>query len=134
MLSEDNNLFLWFQRWIDAKRYRCYHCGKDKVPQSYYYVKRNHVYPDGRLPICKKCMNKLYNYYYGKYGSSYRAMNKICQLFDIYFDTRLFKTVITDECVVGRYLQRLNLRQNKYKLTKGYDGSYLKLNKEKNLQ
>lgn len=55
------------------------------------------------------------------------AMNKICQLFDIYFDTRLFKRIQDDSCVVGRYIQKLNLRQNKYKLLRGYDGSYLKM-------
>ena len=128
LLKNNDNLFLWLQNWLDAKRYHCCHCGKDKIPTSFYYVKKNWVYPDGRIPVCKKCLNKMFYYYNGKYGDEYKAMNKICQLFDIYFDTRLFKTVIADDSVVGRYLQRLNLRQNKYKLGKGYDGSYLKTN------
>lgn len=126
MLSDNNELLLWFQRWIDSQRCHCYHCNKDKSSNSFYYLKKSWVYPKGRLPVCKKCINKMYNYYYGKYGNSYKAMNKICQMFDIYFDIRLFKSVIRDECVVGRYLQRLNLRQNKYKLLRGYDASYLK--------
>lgn len=126
LLGKDNNLLQWFQRWIDTTRYHCYHCGKDKIPSSFYYVKENWVYPKGRMPVCKKCMNRMFIYYSGKYGNAYRAMNKICQLFDIYFDVRLFDTVTMDDCVVGRYIQRLNLRQNKYKLAKGYDGSFLK--------
>lgn len=126
IVSSDNKLLLWFQRWLDAQRYHCGHCNKEKNPNSFYYLKNSWVYPQGRLPICKKCMNEMYMYYFSKYNDAYKAMNKICQLFDIYFDVRLFKTVIEGDYVVGRYLQRLNLRQNRNKLSQGYDGSYLK--------
>ncbi len=43
LLTNDNNLLLWFHRWIDAKRLRCCHCGRDKI-QS----------PMMRLLICKR--------------------------------------------------------------------------------
>lgn len=127
MLSNDSNLLLWFQNWIDRTRCHCYHCDKDKLETSFYKVPKSYVYTNGRLPICKKCMNKMFHYYYGRYGSRYKAMSKLCQLFDIYYDTRLFKSIEDDSCVVGRYMQKLNLRQNKYKLSRGYDGSYLKI-------
>lgn len=124
-LSEDPDLMIWFQKWLDANRHHCCHCNKDKVSDSFYYIESNRIYPDGRLPICKKCINKLYFEFEDKYnGDPYRAMQKICSLFDIYYDARLLHTVIDDDVVVGRYLQRLNLRQNKKKLKLGYDGSH----------
>lgn len=127
-LSKDNDLLLWFQRWLESTRCVCSHCGRVKKETSYYKIKHNQLYKGGRLPICKKCMNDMFNYYYGRYRNKYMAMNKICQLFDIYFDTRLMKSIDADSSsLVGRYLQKLNLRQNKYKRMRGYDGSYLKL-------
>lgn len=123
-ITKDTELLLWFTQWIDSHKTVCCHCGKPKVEKSFYNVKKNTVYPQGRLPICKRCINNLYHHYEGKFGNSYKALDKICQLFDLPYDARLFHSVVDDDCVVGRYLQKLNLRQNKFKTS--YEDSYRK--------
>lgn len=40
MITKDKDLLLWFQRWLDSKRCHCYHCNKDKIPSSFYYLKK----------------------------------------------------------------------------------------------
>lgn len=126
LITKKPELNLWFTHWIDSHKTVCCHCGRAKVEKSFYHVKKNAVYPLGRLPICKKCTNKLYYYYEGKFNNSYKALQKICQLFDLPYDSRLFHSVIEDDCVVGRYLQKLNLRQNKRKTS--YEDSYVPKN------
>lgn len=106
----------------------CFHCEKIKEKRNFYKVKGNSIYKNGQIPICKRCTNKLYHKYKVKYGSAYAAMEKICQLFDLYFDDRLFKNCDWDSPnAVGIYISKLNLRQTKFK--KDYDStakSYLK--------
>ncbi len=113
----------WFTYWLSASKCVCHYCGKAKQEKSFYHVKDNHVYKNGRLPICKNCIDRLYREYFYKYGSGIDALNKLCSLFDIYYDTRLAKSIIGKTKPFGRYLTKLNLRQNKYKYKKGYDRS-----------
>lgn len=106
----------------------CVHCQKIKEKRNFYKVNGNSIYKNGQLPICKRCINKLYHKYKSQYGNAYAAMEKICQLFDLYFDARLFKNCDWDSTnAVGLYISKLNLRQTKFK--KNYDAtpiSYLR--------
>lgn len=122
ILADNKDLMLWFEKWADTHKKVCSKCNKLKVEKSFYHVKNNTVYSSGRLPICKKCINNLFNYYCGKYDDEYKAMQKVCSLFDIYYDKRMFDTLVVDDNTVGRYIQKLNLRQNKFK--KSYDDSF----------
>jgi hypothetical protein len=134
-ISKDDNLRLWFVNWLESQKYICFHCGKAKVKKSFYHTRKSKAYPTGYLPVCKKCANKLFMDYQRMYDSPYSAIERICLLFDIPYDVRMFnacikqeltveKWFITDRSIVGKYLQKLNLRQNKRR--RSYRDSYKK--------
>jgi hypothetical protein len=125
ILMQNDEIMEWFSNWIDAKKMICYSCNKSKVRKSFYHTTKSKVYPD-TLPICKVCANKLFFKYQREYDSPYTAMQRICLLLDIPWNLWIFKSClqpsetnyVTQKNVVGKYLQKLNLRQNRRK--KGY--------------
>lgn len=68
---------------------------------------------DGRLPICKSCLNKLYIKYLESYNDHYKAIKRICQLYDFYYTESIANNV--KDCdlktMVTRYLSKMNLNQ-----------------------
>lgn len=94
-------------------RHLCSRCERMKSEKAFYSVKNNRIYPKGRLPICKKCINDLYFFFAEEYEDAYKAMRKICQLFDIYYDSDIVEACEWSDSIVGLYISKLNLRQNK---------------------
>lgn len=114
------DLIPWIAQWAESKRFVCPHCGKTKVENSFYRIRPNEVYKTGQLPICRKCLNKLFDYYCGKYdGNVYKSMERICQICNMPYVRSMLESCRASNSVVGQYIQRLNLRQNKFK--KSYD-------------
>lgn len=110
-------------RYVEKNRYVCARCGKPKVDRSYYHIRNNKVYQTGRLPVCKKCTEDIFNYFRYKYGSNKIAMERLCLLFDLCFNQKLYdKCGDNPETIVGKYIKNLNLRQyrrlNSYDLTR----------------
>lgn len=108
-------------RFVGEHRIVCARCGKPKVEKSFYHIKNNRVYQSGRLPLCKVCINRLFHELWIKYQSPQKAMEKICMLFDLFYSDSMLNACKLEGNVVGRYIQKLNLRQNKYK--RSYDQS-----------
>ena len=119
-IEDEPQLLSFCTRQIEKNRFVCPRCNKPKVDNGYYHIANNNVYKSGRLPICKKCTGKLFNYYYNKYGSKIIAMERICILFDLCFKEEIFKKCGDDpKTIVGNYIKNLNLRQ--YKKLNTYD-------------
>lgn len=94
----------------------CCRCGGDPQNISEFYKSYSDFYSNGHLPICKTCFNSLFKVYLEKYKSSKMAIQRMCMAFDLYFDEKLFDQCDTnDENVVGVYMRKLNLNQNKDK-------------------
>lgn len=92
---------------------RCVKCGKDKAETEFYSNKWGKVYvAQKRVPLCKDCVQELFNEYSYEYGEE-AAMFLICAALDIPFDNRLTRrtTDKTPPLTVGKYFRQLNRRQ-----------------------
>lgn len=114
------DLISWIAQWAESKRFVCPCCGKTKVSSGFYRIRPNEVYKTGQLPICRKCLNKLFDYYCGKYGdNAWKAMERICQICNMPYIESMLDSCQASNSIVGQYIQKMNLRQNRRK--KSYD-------------
>ncbi len=105
----------------EPKEYICVTCGKEykrldgnfPASQSELYAGLNY-----HLPICKKCLDKLYEQYCVKFGDEDKAIRRICMKFDIYWDqslTNASRKITKDRSRIHTYISRANLIQYKDK-------------------
>ena len=97
-----------------AEKYICCQCGND-LPLANFIKSSSSIFAGlGHLPICKSCIVREFKKYKIEYQSAQRAMQRLCMMFDIYFDAALFdKCPDDDNTVVGSYIRRTNLGQYK---------------------
>lgn len=119
LLQDETNDTTFKKRKIP---YKCHYCGKvlnepmasDKVkgfPKIY-----NSLYEgnDYKLPICMECLEKLYIYFFKQLNSMGDAIERICMLYDLYFDVELVaqakKNCLPNE-IMSAYLSKLELKK-----------------------
>ena len=103
----------------------CTACGEEKAPNTGFYISRSKLYKfnDGRMPICKECLSKLFKELQAKYSDEVKALYHLCMLFDIYFDRDLVekssnmgKYKNDDDNLLKSYMKNVNsLNQYKFK-------------------
>lgn len=108
-----------------AKKKVCTACGEEKAPNVGFYLSRSKLYKfnDGRMPICKECLSKLFKELQAKYSDEVKALYHLCMLFDIYFDRDLVekssnmgKYKNDDDNLLKSYMKNVNsLNQYKFK-------------------
>ena len=103
----------------------CHMCGTayDKL-SGYFYKSNAQLYKGiGYLPICKRCLDYMYENYVADCGSARDAARQICRKLDLYWDESLFNAAEknnTSRTAMTSYLQRLTT----YKYAgKSYDDS-----------
>lgn len=73
----------------------------------------------GFFRMCKSCAEKYYNDLVKKFdGNTYRAMERMCQIFDIYYNAAAFTAVLeknTDGNIMAAYIKKMQLFQYKGK-------------------
>ena len=73
----------------------------------------------GFFRMCKSCTEKYYNDLVKKFdGNAYRAMERMCQIFDIYYNAAAFAAVLeknTDGNIMAAYIKKMQLFQYKGK-------------------
>lgn len=73
----------------------------------------------GFFRMCKSCTEKYYNDLVKKFdGNNYRAMERMCQIFDIYYNAAAFTAVLeknTDGNIMAAYIKKMQLFQYKGK-------------------
>ena len=90
----------------------CCQCG-NKLPHSKFFKSTSSLYDGiGHLPICKDCLDREYKRYRIEYNDIYRAMQRICMAFDIYYDRRIVDYSKSDPSI-NTYMRRTNLAQYK---------------------
>jgi len=74
---------------------------------------------DYHIPICNTCVVKLFNHYVDIYdGNELKAVKRLCQLFDMYYDEGLFKAACKTSkknSLISSYISKNNMRQYKGK-------------------
>lgn len=113
----------------------CLCCGeKLDFKKNFYATKSKAFGAIGKVPICKECLDKLCYDYATKYKSlgytnpERKAMERICMLMDWYYADKVLDAAVNDQKsgryidtpLVGLYVKRINLSQNR---EKGYDGT-----------
>jgi hypothetical protein len=85
---------------VKKEKYKCLHCGKSYVDTNYYSSNSIFYGNDGKLPYCKQCIERLFQYYSRKYaneGYPYperKAVKRLCMAFDIYYKEDVFNSAI----------------------------------------
>lgn len=105
--------------------FTCTCCGKEYKNRKGYSFKTSSVLysaNDGYIPICKKCVNGYYDQLVEFFdGDEASAVERLCQLFDIYYNDEVVTHVLKDSRGVGNrftsYIAQMNLAQNKNKGT-----------------
>lgn len=102
----------------------CTACGEEKRPTMDFYISRSKLYKfnDGRMPICKECLSKVFRELNAKYSDEVKALYHLCMLFDIYFDRDLVEKSSSnnnfseEDNLLKTYMKNVNsLNQYKYK-------------------
>ena len=81
-------------------KYKCLYCGKSYVEASFYNSNSIFFGKTGKLPYCKQCIEKLYQYLFDKYneeGCVYperKAVKRLCMAFDIYYKEDVFNSAL----------------------------------------
>lgn len=112
-------------------KYTCFYCGNEFVETNFY--KSNSVLYEniGKIPYCKQCIEKLYQYYYNRYTNEgclnpkKKAVQRVCMAFDIYYKEDVYNSAIqrvsesdNDISPMGQYMRVIQLSQyNKRKET-----------------
>lgn len=97
---------------VSKKEYKCCKCGKTTEKIDNFSKVQSDLYDGlgGYLPICKKCLNQLYTKYCNLYHDHYKALKRICQLYDIYYSESIAATVedYSPTAIATRYIGRIN--------------------------
>lgn len=102
--------------------YKCCACGKSYSKlDTNFPASQSELYAglDYHLPICRKCLDTLFEHYTLSYGGDEdMAIRRICELFDIYFNQSLLnasRKITKDRSRIHTYISRANLVQYKGK-------------------
>lgn len=70
----------------------CTSCGSELAKTNFYKSNSELYRYKNNLPICRDCLDDLYNKYYKEYDSEIKALFKLCLKLDSIFDRKLFDT------------------------------------------
>ena len=112
-------------------KYSCLYCGNEYTDANYYNSNSKFYSNTGKIPYCKQCIERFYQYYFDKYTNEgclnpeRKAVKRLCMVLDVYFREDLFnssmkkvKEGIMNISLIGQYMKTIQLFQyNRYKET-----------------
>lgn len=139
-IKEQENLEIKDKR-TKKQKYTCFYCGNEFVETNFYKSFGNFFSNIGKIPYCKQCIEKFYQYYFDKYTNEgclipeENAVKRVCMAMDIYYSKDNFdsamKKIKQDDINIspmGQYMKTINLSQYK---DKSYDNTVSEDEKEK---
>ena len=99
---------------------QCTRCGQE-LPFSSFYKSQSPMFKhDEKLPLCKQCVEDIFNENLSYYKNEEKALYKTLFSLDIYFDLKLCKRALidtynTDKSILKSYFSNINLVQYKGK-------------------
>lgn len=117
----------------DTGRIQCVVCGVDKYKREF-YVSMSPVWGklDGKLHVCKDCIQSMYDYYQREKLLGMRAtIIALCRKYDIFFDEDIYTSCIEDAKkksgipIIFLYINKVNLILTNKKEIKSFDDSLL---------
>ena len=123
------------------QKYTCFYCGNEYVETNYYKSFGNFFNNIGKIPYCKQCIEKFYQYYFDKYTNEgcltpeENAVKRVCMAMDIYYTKANFDSAMNkikkdniNISPMGQYMKTISLSQYK---DKSYDNTVSDEEKEK---
>lgn len=112
---------------ITSDRIVCTRCGTAYTRyKNNFYVSYGEMHKGtGYLPICKSCVDTLFQTYLGQCGKSEYAMRQICRKLDLYWDKGSFDYAFkkgTSRTLISLYMTRINTLSN---AGKSYDDTLM---------
>lgn len=117
------------------EKYTCFYCGNEYIETNYYKSFGNFYNNIGKIPYCKQCVEKFYQYYFDKYTNEgflnveEKAVKRVCMAMDIYYSQSAFKSSVNNAkksqiniSPMGAYMKIIQLTQYK---NKSYDNTML---------
>ena len=111
----------------------CFFCGKEYVDTNYNKSNSKFYGNIGKVPYCKQCIEKFYQYYFDKYTNEgcltpeRNAVKRLCAAFDIYYKEDAYNAAIDSAkkremniTPMGAYMKMIQLSQYK---GKSYDNT-----------
>ncbi len=98
---------------VNTDKAVCSRCGraygqyKGNFPVSYSFLYKG----VGHLPICKSCVEVIYNDYLNRCNDAKAAVRQVCRKLDLYWDAGAYETVSkknSNRTIMLQYLQRIN--------------------------
>lgn len=124
------------------EKFTCLYCGNEFVETNFY--KSNSILYEniGKIPYCKQCIEKLYQYYYSRYTNEgclspeKKAIKRVCMALDIYYKEDVYNSAMqkvnesdNDISPMGQYMRVIQLSQyNRKKET--YENTIAEAEKE----
>ena len=115
------------------EKYTCFYCGNEYVETNFYKSFGNFYNNIGKIPYCKQCVEKFYQYYFDKYTNEgcltpeANAVKRVCMAMDIYYSKANFDSAMKkikqdnmDSSPMGQYMRTISLSQYK---GKSYDNT-----------
>ena len=101
----------------EKKPFSCTRCGRTytALASQYFFRSSGALFSGlGYFPVCKSCLNLLYDEFIEKYGSAKIALKRLCIMLDVYYNEQLASSVLAaaqEDKVFGNYLKKLNIWQ-----------------------
>ena len=105
-------------------KYTCFYCGNEFVETNFYNSNSEFYSNIGKIPYCKQCIEKLYQYHFDRYANEgcltpeRKAIKRICMVFDIYYTENVYNSAMkkvkeSDSNIspMGQYMRIIQLSQ-----------------------
>lgn len=112
----------------------CLSCGNECKADELYCSKSELYKFKKKIPYCRDCLNKIYEYYSDKYKNlgyknpERKAIERICMALDVYYSDATYesalnikRTTMPDTSIVALYFKQVHLTQ--YGARKDYDST-----------
>lgn len=106
------------------RKYACIYCGNEYVDTNYYNSYSKFYSNTGRIPYCKQCIERLYQYYLEKYTNDgcltpeRKAVKRLCMILDVYFRDDVVKSAMkkvkdgtAETSLISQYMKIIQLYQ-----------------------
>lgn len=97
------------------KMYACVRCGREyKTQPNHFTPAQSAIYSanNGFLPVCRQCVNELFEHYRSVLQDEAEAIRRVCMKFDIYWSREIYDSIPkenTSNSRISAYIRRCNL-------------------------
>lgn len=96
------------------ERHMCCRCGSMLTMTKFMKSLSGFYAAIGHIPICLGCLEREYRRYRIEYQDPYKAMQRICMAFDLYYDRSMLEPLLVNEdTLFTNYMKMVNLSQYK---------------------